>query len=141
MSDARLKKWYGDNGKTVVIGDDERGEFITEPTPPGHNRATEAVPLAGANYAKQYDHGNRQNHLTWTVDRQHATAAEAFRFSRTHHAELDTHGSLEDTAHGTSLFLNDATIQTECLSWVGTNTIFRYTVTGGEWSTKRSKTT
>lgn len=139
MSNERLKRWYGDNGKTVVLGDDARRDFITEPTPPAHQRTTEVVAIADATYSRQLDHANRQNRVSWTVDRQHATAAEAFRFSRAHHADIDTHGSLEDSAHGTSLFLNDASIQTECLSWVGLNTIFRYTVTGGEWATKRKK--
>ena len=136
MSSFRKKRWYPAAGGTpVTIGDDQAGEFITEPTPPAHIRSVEEWAAYQAANRQRADHLNAADELQWTVNRVHASADEAFKFSRLHHAEVATLGVLEDGGDGyTTLYLLAAQIETVCLEWAGLTTIFQYRVRGGPWA-------
>lgn len=144
MAFARKFRWLPPQGATgtdafppITIGDDSIGHTIAM-DPPSHERlGAQTVRLLEASYVNHLVLGgdNREDVITWRVDRDHTNPDTARKFSRLHHGEVPTRGILEDSGPGfTTLFLRNAIINTRCIEINGQCTVFEYTVRGGPWA-------
>lgn len=119
---------YDDNGVAgapITLGDDDAGDYIAEYT--GELPSTlEQVRFFGAQFPEIIDHGYKANSRSWKVDREHASAADAFTFAETHPLALAGNCTLQIEDDTGSIYFNAWCQSAKCILRVGKNSIFQY---------------
>lgn len=131
----------GDNSSPIVLGDDAIGHMVSGGVP---SQKRNVVAIAGfrAPRMARRNTGNVEESITWSVDRDHGTAAAAFTFRRDHADTIPivfglAAGVLQELEEesSTSRFLQRADlVSIICKQWDGQSTLFEYTATGSNWT-------
>lgn len=118
----------------VVLGDDTTGDYITGALPEQRRQGQANTGLRKAS-ADTLDRKNRQNTITFQVDRKHDSVEDAWKFVL-RHAEFDVpNAGLVEFTHndGFAVFMPAAFVsRVQCVQHLGVRTVFSYTLEAGE---------
>lgn len=128
----------GGSGSPITLGDDAIGDRIDGGLPQ-NNPNVERRPIAGAAYSAVIEHLNDSPSFTWRVDYDKGTLDAATAFRLTHPQSIPVlpglaQGILQILCDdGITYFLqNCSRPKVRCVSYVGQNVVFEYTVHFGQ---------
>ena len=125
----RIRYFPDATSTPLILGDDSVGDYIK-----GYAGSLPSDVLPVRFYKVPYPlllpNGFQAGQRSWTVDRQHATAAVAFLFSEQHPSAVFAAGILEITDSGT-IYLDAVRADAKLIERNGLTTIFNYTFSVG----------
>jgi hypothetical protein len=125
------------NPQAVVLGDRSTGEYISN-YKPKETRQVQVEEYPGAQVVDVFDRGNRNNFITFYVDRFHETDEAATNFVNTHARSVPVKADVEIEGPDTTNWLAGAAItNVEVVRNDNRSTVFSYTIIGGDWVTAR----